>query len=94
VCRRQRPSNVPKFAAIKFPHLGCHVAAESQECNYFVKADFECDNDENFDRPPHWFAMLKSTLELVPSLFPHSFGFHNIIWPKMQFYLLFHDLFG
>jgi hypothetical protein len=33
VCCRQRPSNVPKFAAIKFPHLGCHVAAESQECN-------------------------------------------------------------
>jgi hypothetical protein len=21
-----------KFAAINFPHLGCHVAAESQEC--------------------------------------------------------------
>ncbi|KAF7369384.1 Cyanovirin-N [Mycena venus] len=23
---------MPNFAAIKFPHLGCHVAAESQEC--------------------------------------------------------------
>jgi hypothetical protein len=76
----------PKYCIFSFNSTG---GVMRDVLNQFVKAYFECDKDENFDRPPHWSRMIKSTLELVLSLFLHSFGFHNTIWPKMQFHLNF-----
>jgi hypothetical protein len=81
VCRRQRPSNVPKFAAIKFPHLGCHVAAESQEWGG-ERTIVDESNDAPVNQHCHGFAPTSLTTWLLRNV--HHSSERKVSIPQFQ----------